>query len=121
MKKGSIFLCCLVIMIMLTGCSEKDSTATNDTISQNEIETKEQLIMVNNILYYNTKQKSTVTRKCGTLDGEIMSIIDNGKIPIENNQSNFGEKYGYQFGANENQIEVNMNNTWIIFEKWNNQ
>lgn len=49
-------------------------------------------------------------------DGEITSTVDASEIPIQNNQSNFGDGYEYQY-VGENIIDVYMNEKWIRFEK----
>ncbi len=72
------------------------------------------MVMVNGILYLDTGKESTVTGRCGMLDGEITSSVDSTEIPGENDQSNFGTGYGYQYGA-EGTIEIFLNETWWIF------
>ena len=59
-------------------------------------ESLKQLVMVNEELYYNTEKENTMPMKCGTMDGEILSMVNQNEIPKENNQSNFGKGYGYQ-------------------------
>ena len=54
-------------------------------------------------------------RKCGTPDGEITSAVDGSKEPTEDDQSNFGTGYGYQYGAGEGTIELYLNGNWRIF------
>lgn len=76
------------------------------------------MIMVNGTLYYDTGRESTLTGRCGTFDGEITSSVDGSETPEENDQSNFGSGYGYQYGENGT-IEVNRNDKWTVFEeKW---
>ena len=41
--------------------------------------------------------------RCSTMDGEITSTVDGTEIPTEDNQSNFGSGFGYQYG----QIPIN--------------
>lgn len=78
------------------------------------------MVMVNGKLYYDTGKESTVTGRCGVMDGEITSTVDGTQIPLEDNQSNFGAGYGYQFGA-EGRIEIYMNNKWFVFENRNEE
>ena len=49
------------------------------------------------------------------MDGEITSTVDGSEIPIEDNQSNFGSGFGYQYAADDT-IEIYMNEKWFIFE-----
>lgn len=74
------------------------------------------MVMVNDKLYYDTGTESTAVGRCGNMDGQITSTVDGTEIPTENNQSNFGTGFGYQYGGRENTIEVFMNEKWIVFE-----
>lgn len=73
------------------------------------------MVMINGKMYYDTGKESNITRKCGVMDGEITSTVDGTKIPAEDNQSNFGTGYQYQFSL-DNTIEIYMNEKWCIFE-----
>ena len=73
------------------------------------------MIMVDGKLYYDTGRESTVTARCGMMDGEINSSVDGEETPAENNQSNFGYGYGYQYGADDT-LEVFIDDKWIVFE-----
>lgn len=72
-------------------------------------------VMINGKLYYDTGAESTLDGRCGNMDGEITSTVDGSEIPTENNQSNFGAGFGYQYGADDT-IEIYMNEKWMIFE-----
>lgn len=74
------------------------------------------IIKVKDNLYMDTGEISTALR-CGMMDGEITSTVASTELPAENDQSNFGSGYGYQYGANDT-IEVNMNNEWRIFARF---
>lgn len=71
------------------------------------------LIMVDAVLYQDTGKISTEPR-CGMRDGEITSTVDT--VPVEDDQSNFGTGYGYQYGRNG--IEVSIDGEWHIFERY---
>ncbi len=73
------------------------------------------MVRVNGKLYYDTGIESTIRGRCGTMDGEITSTVDGSEIPIEDNQSNFGSGFGYQYAADDT-IEIYMNEKWFIFE-----
>lgn len=73
------------------------------------------MVMVDGKLYYDTGKESTLSARCGTMDGEITTTVDTAQIPAQDNQSNFGTGYGYQY-TGENMIELFINNKWIVFE-----
>ena len=72
------------------------------------------MVMVNGKLYYDTGNESTIDGRCGGMDGEITTAVDGSEIPTQDNQSNFGTGFGYQFGPDDT-IEVFMNEKWIVF------
>ena len=73
------------------------------------------MVRVNDKLYYDTGRESTISGHCGNMDGEITSTVDGTEIPTEDNQSNFGSGFGYQYGADDT-IEIYMNEKWFVFE-----
>ena len=79
-------------------------------------------VMVNGELYFSTGEESTVSGRCGNMDGTITSTVDGSAYPTEDNQSNFGGGAGYQYGSVEDTIEVYMadesgEKRWIVFQK----
>lgn len=72
-------------------------------------------IMIKGRIYYSTGEKSTITARCGTMDGKIISTVENGKLPTKDNESNFGVEYGYQMISSDT-IEVLINNEFIVFK-----
>ncbi len=87
----------------------------NTVIIENEEEIKNQMIMVNDKLYYNTNKESEVEARCGNMDGYIDSTVSKGETPTINNQSNFGINYGYQY-INET-VEVAMRGKFMVFKE----
>jgi len=73
------------------------------------------MVRVNDKLYYDTGTESTAEGRCGNMDGQITSTVDGSEIPMENNQSNFGSGFGYQYGMGDT-IEIYMNEKWMVFE-----
>ena len=73
------------------------------------------MVMVNGTLYLDTGRESTVMARCGMMDGEITSQVPGNEEPTVDDQSNFGTGYGYQYGAMEGTIEINMNGKWWVF------
>ncbi len=73
------------------------------------------MVRVSGKLYYDTGRESTISGRCGNMDGEITSTVDGTEVPIEDDQSNFGSGFGYQYGADDT-IEIYMNEKWFVFE-----
>lgn len=74
------------------------------------------MVMVEGELYVDTGRESDITGRCGVMDGDITSSVERSEIPSQDNQSNFGDGYGYQ-RVDETGIDVNMDGQWIRFEK----
>lgn len=83
-------------------------------------ETKQLLLMVDDALYYCIGLPSDEVAKCGVMDGEIETSVDEDEIPTQNNQSNFGTGYGWQ-RTRHNEVEVYMpyngEKQWMRFVK----
>lgn len=73
------------------------------------------MVMVNGELYLDTGHESSVEARCEMMDGEITSSVDGSEQPTENDQSNFGTGFGYQYGSQEGLIEIFMNDKWWVF------
>ncbi|MDE7267103.1 MAG: hypothetical protein K2N89_06535 [Lachnospiraceae bacterium] len=73
------------------------------------------MVRINDKLYYDTGKESTIEGRCGNMDGQITSTVDGSEIPTDNNQSNFGSGFGYQYGKDDT-IEIFMNEKWFVFE-----
>ena len=73
------------------------------------------MVRIDGKLYYDTVRENIMDARCGTMDGEITSTVDGTEIPTEDNQSNFGSGFGYQYGADDT-IEIYMNEKWFVFE-----
>ena len=73
------------------------------------------MVRVDGKLYYDKGRESTISGRCGNMDGEITSTVDGTEMPTEDNQSNFGSGFGYQYGADDT-IEIYMNEKWFVFE-----
>lgn len=69
-------------------------------------------VMVDGVVYKDTGYTDSMI-KCGNMDGEITSSVNEG-LPSENNQSNFGTGYGYQRSV-EGQVVVVIDDEWRIF------
>lgn len=124
MKKIIMFVFFVITINFFSGCSKYDDNPAGGLSEENgqssdvkkQRETEKQLVMIDGKLYYNTRKENTITRKCGTMDGKINSAVDNYMIPKEDNQSNFGKGYGYQVGVQEGEIDLFIDDKWIVFE-----
>lgn len=116
---------------LLTGCGQLGSSASHPTPASQSApeesfpaepqdsaapEDLPPLVMVDGRLYQDTGRESTLTGRCGVLDGEITSAVSSQEVPSEDNQSNFGTGFGYQIGPEPDTIEVYLNETWMVFE-----
>ena len=110
MRKYIALALALFCVIGLIGCSNNTIPAEDD-VKWDLIP----MVMVDGVLYLDTGYNNTDFRMCGTPDGTITSEVDGWKKPTEDNQSNFGSGYGYQYGATEGTIEIYMDDTWRIF------
>lgn len=66
--------------------------------------------------YYRDTGKISTVKRCGVMDGEITAMVDADEIPMEENQSNFGAGYGYQYSG-RGRLDVNMDGKWHIFQE----
>ncbi len=146
MKKKLLTVIMFSILLLVSACGKQAVSSDEQTIEQTtavetetvnngneaelEMETSEKeqssseipgdripMVMVDSILYYDTGRESTIEGRCGMMDGEITSTVDASEIPTEDNQSNFGVGFGYQYGIN-NSIDIQMEDgTWFVFQR----
>ena len=74
------------------------------------------MVRVGGELYLDTGKESDIGARCGMMDGEITSSVDGTEIPTQDDQSNFGVGFGYQY-VDENSIDLLLDNKWIRFVK----
>ena len=129
MTKRTLAMLLALLALLLTGCgnaepknadaeigsqSTDDAAALPDTTEQKPVADAPMMVMVDNTLYQSEGEVSTVEGRCGNMDGEITSQTASGTdAPTEDDQSNFGTGYGYQFG--DGTVEVLIDNRWIVF------
>ena len=145
MKKRLLLVFSILIMLLMSACGKQavtndeqtsesttavEAEATSEAIEASETEITETaqlsneipgdripMVMVDGLLYYDTGKESTLEGRCGMMDGEITSTVDASEIPTEDNQSNFGTGFGYQYGIN-NSIDIQMEDgTWFVFQR----
>lgn len=73
------------------------------------------MVMVNDTLYLDTGKRSSLQSRCGVMDGRIDSEVPGSETPTQNNQSNFGTGFCYQFGPQEGTIEILIDDSWWVY------
>lgn len=73
------------------------------------------MVRIKGKLYLDTGKESDIGARCGVMDGEITSTVEPFEEPTQDNQSNFGIGYGYQF-VDDNSVDIFMNGKWFRFE-----
>ena len=95
---------------------ELEAPTTSQALGEPEPADLPPLVMVDGQLYQDAGRESTLTGRCGVLDGEITSAVSNQEVPSKDAQSNFGTGFGYQIGPEPGTIEVYLNEKWMVFE-----
>ncbi len=137
MKKNEKIMICVLLLILLlvvgilafsqtkmqknieADVDNKSSILAANSVN-NDIAGKDntpigRIINVDGMLYYDTGRLSEITLRCGTLDGNVTSIVKENEIPKKDGEANFEGARGYQY-VNTNTIEVPTDEGWIIFE-----
>lgn len=110
MRRLIVLVLILVCIHTLVGCN-KTSMSEAVVVGSDQ----RPMVMIDGTLYLDTNQTSIRTERNDGFDGEITSTVERSQIPTENNQSNFGSGYGYQYGTHGT-IEIFINEKWIVFE-----
>ncbi|MBE5884229.1 MAG: hypothetical protein E7291_07415 [Lachnospiraceae bacterium] len=72
------------------------------------------MVRIDGEIYYDTGVISNELR-CGVMDGEIISHVATHETPTEDEQSNFGDGFGYQ-RCGHGVIHINIDGEWCIFQ-----
>lgn len=128
MKKCIIAVFILaVVMFNIVGCGDKTtkSDGSDAVVADTSIDNTDMdkvggdicpCVMVNDIVYYDTGYKSSINDRCENIDGQITSECSGSEVPAEDDQSNFGKGYDYQYGSVEGTIEVQLTDgNWYVF------
>ena len=94
---------------------EPNDLAKETTFQANATREETRMVMLEGKLYYDTGSDSDITARCGVMDGQITSTVQSDETPSENNQSNFGTDYGYQF-VDDNNVDVVIGEHWVRFK-----
>lgn len=72
-------------------------------------------VMVDGTLYFTTGYTASPLDRSDTPDGTITSSVEGYEQPTQNDQSNFGAGYSYQYGKTDGTIEINIDGQWWIY------
>lgn len=104
------------------GAEEETALGEEDVLEEEtdmeedfSLEDRIPMVMIDDTLYLDTGRESTLTARCGMMDGEITSAVEPSEEPSENGQSNFGDGYGWQYGEGDT-IEILINDKWMVFK-----
>lgn len=75
------------------------------------------MVKVAGVVYVDTGYENAMAT-CGTADGEIKTAVDWTKMPVGDDESNFGTGYDYQLWE-KGYMNVRLNNRWILFKDLN--
>lgn len=116
----SMVACVVVAVCFMTSPKTETKDHLPDETVTNGEETKQLLLMVDDAIYYCIGLPADEVAKCGVMDGEIETSVEDDEIPTQNNQSNFGTGYGWQ-RTRHNEVEVYMpyqgEHQWMRFVK----
>ncbi len=94
----------LLALCLLCGCTK--------TEVENELP---RMVYTDGTLYADSGRVSENTPRCGVMDGEITTQVEQNEIPTHEGEANFDADFGYQLGRTPNTIELNLDGEWRIF------
>lgn len=108
MKRILIIILSLCLILGLSACNQKGIDGQN-------VKMEERILMVNDKLYYGTSETGPMG-DAESVDGKILSTVENAEIPNENGQSNFGG-IGNSFTKDDGNgaIMVFVDDEWFWF------
>ena len=122
-----LFCAILLTAFLLTGCTteeghdQQQGQPLEDGLSVSESGEQAQydvipMVMVGGRLYYDAGRENTLETRCGLPDGTIDSTVEGSEIPTQDNQSNFGAGFDYQYEADDDTLEIFIDGKWMVFE-----
>lgn len=122
---------CGLVSIMLCACGRQKSggDTEGETAKAAEEASKSQadqssgqetydlipMVMIDGKLYMDTGYEVSAKDRDALTDGKITSEVDQSEQPKEDDQSNFGTGYEYQYGISDGLIEIHINDGWWVF------
>lgn len=127
MKRYFSFLLLLGV-VFITGCQSKSigiiggtDGPTSIVVSDSKMQKSEKkpikLIRINGSLYYESGAESETEAGCGVMDGQLRQSVGSYEIPQQDGENNFSEANAYQYGTQENTLEVLFENRRSVFSK----
>ena len=116
MKRYVALMLTLVLLVGLVGCTNKlgkENEAVEDVVVGGDLIP---MVRIDGALYFDTSIKSKVLNRPEGFDGYITSEVLPSEIPMEDDQSNFGTGYGYQYGVKEGTVNLYINENWWEFK-----
>ena len=121
MKKQRYFLILTVLTaFFLVSCENREGSSGSSAPKEPEAVGSadvESAVKIDGVLYYNTGEENEAGGQCGTMDGYITSSVSADQLPSEDDQSNFGDGYGYQLGKDSGTYEIYIDGHWMIFSR----
>ncbi len=77
--------------------SEQNEKSENEGSDSTKEQQTPMAVRIDGVLYTTDGEISDVPR-CGVMDGYIDSCVDENSLPDKDNQSNFGDDLGFQYG-----------------------
>lgn len=130
--KRSLLLILSMSMAFSVACTKADANETvnseqhsaaayvGDKKSSHKEKTEQNyppMVKAAGVVYVDTGFENAMAT-CGTADGEIKTAVDGRKMPVGDDESNFGTGYDYQLWE-KGYINVRLNNRWILFKDLN--
>lgn len=118
-KKGILYALTLGLLaaLALSGCgagNDLPAGSDGEVNTGGATEPLVEMVYVDGDLYYNTGRESDVDGRCGVMDGSIETTVSANDLPQENDQSNFGTGYEYQWV--DDGLDVRIDGRWMRFE-----
>ena len=107
MKKAMAFVMVLACLCGLLGCGSQPPPAEPNAMIP--------MVQIAGVTYMTTGVESVSAERRDGFDGKITSSVKGSECPVEDDQSNFGEGFGYQFGAAEGTVDIYIDGSWWIY------
>lgn len=128
MKKVIIFGMCFLMFVFI-GCDLQKSSVgiiggadgpTDINVSKNKTAYEREpirMVKIDGALYYETGEDIEIGGRCGVMDGNFSKAVDMYELPQNDNESNFGDGNGYQWGSINDTVEILIGDDCEIFKK----
>lgn len=130
--KRFLFLIMAIVAVLSVACTKADTGETINADKQSasvHVDSKKSgqkeraehnyppMVKVAGVVYVDTGYENAMAT-CGTADGEIKTAVNGTRMPVSDDESNFGTGYDYQLWE-KGYMNVRLNNRWILFKDLN--